>query len=126
MEIEAPPNLDNKDEAQAWLEKLWRGIQDDHLKGSKTWDPGNIAANGHEHEQVTVNNGHEHEQVTVNGAALGDHVLVSFSLDLTDDLEIEAFVSTADTVDVHIMNHGAGATDLAEGTVYVRVFKKVT
>jgi hypothetical protein len=26
MEIEAPPNLDNKDEAQAWLEKLWRGI----------------------------------------------------------------------------------------------------
>jgi hypothetical protein len=71
-------------------------------------------------------NGHEHEQVTVNGAALGDHVLVSFSLDLTDDLEIEAFVSAADTVDVHIMNHGAGATDLAEGTVYVRVFKKVT
>ena len=91
-----------------------RLIQDD-LHATTTWDPGNIAANGHEHKVVTV-----------PGAALGDYVLVSFSLDLTADLEMSAFVSAANTVGVHLTNHGVGATNLAEGTLSVRVLRRTT
>ena len=114
MEIEAPPNLNNKDELQGWLEKLWLKIQDDHLKGTATWDPGSIA-DGDE----------EAKTVAVNTAALGDMAIASFSLDVTD-LTLDAQVTAADTVTCVLSNNTGGAIDLGEGTVSVRVFKKVT
>lgn len=54
--------------------------------------------------------------VTVTGAALGDFVLVSFSLDL-QDISVTAYVSAADTVEVRFQNEGAATVDLASGTI---------
>jgi len=113
MQIEAPPNLDNKNEFQSWIEKLWMSIQKDHLKGSDTWNPGSIA-DGDE----------EAKEVTVSGAELGDMAIASFSLDVSD-LVLDAQVTASDTVTCILANNTGGAVDLSEGTVCVRVFKKV-
>ena len=81
------------------------------LKGSDTWDPGSIA-DGDE----------EAKAVTVTGAALGDYVKVSFSLDVAD-LVLDAKVTAADTVTCILANNTGGAIDLASGTIKVEVFK---
>ena len=76
-----------------------------------TWDPGSIATGA---EAVT--------EVTVTGAALGDFVLVSFSLDV-QDLTLTAAVTAANTVTVQLSNLTGGAINLASGTVKVLVLK---
>ena len=111
MFIEPPP-IDEK-KMYALLLKLQERLIQDDLHATTTWDPGNIPANGHEHIQVTV-----------PGAELGDYVLASFSLDLTDDLEMSGFISAANTAEVHLTNHGVGFTNLAEGTLSVRVLRR--
>lgn len=78
------------------------------LIGSKTYDPGSIAAAG-----TTTTT------VTVSGATLGDAFLPSFSLSLAG-LQMTAYVSAADTVTVVLFNPTAGAVDLASGTLTVR------
>lgn len=61
-------------------------------------------------------------QVTVAGAAVGDFAIAS--LDPADrDLAVSAQVTAADTVTVWVRNHGAGAIDLAAGTLRVRLEK---
>jgi len=82
------------------------------LNGSDTWDPASIA-DGDE----------EAKEITVTGAALGDFVLVSFSVDVAD-LSLTADVTAADTVTAVLANNTGGAVDLASGTIYVRVIKK--
>lgn len=82
------------------------------IEGSATWDPGSIAVGGMEAKDVTA-----------TGAALGDFVLASFSLDVTD-LTISATVTAANTVTVVLANNTAGAVDLGSGTVYVRVIAR--
>jgi hypothetical protein len=57
--------------------------------------------------------------VTVTGAALGDIVMVSFSLDLAD-LQLSASVTAADTVSCVVSSSG-DTVDLASGTVRVLV-----
>ncbi len=79
------------------------------LDGSETYDAGSIA-DGDE----------EVGEVTVTGAALGDFVLASFSLDVAD-LAITAAVTAANTVTYQLLNNTGGAIDLASGTVRVRV-----
>lgn len=79
------------------------------LEAEDTWDPGSIADGD---EEAT--------EITVTGAALGDFVLVSFSLDVSD-LALVGAVTAADTVTVQLLNNTGGAVDLAEGTVRVRV-----
>lgn len=113
MQIDAPP-LTGNDDVDNWLYKLWLKIQDDHLKGSATWNPGDIADGD---EEAT--------DVTANGAELGDMAIASFSLDVTD-LVLDAQVTASNTVTCVLANNTGGAVNLAEGTVYVRVFKKVT
>ena len=81
------------------------------LTGSDTWDPGSIA-DGDE----------EAKEVTVTGAALGDFVRVSFSLDVTD-LVLDAKVTAANTVTCILVNNTGGAIDLGSGTISVEVFK---
>lgn len=76
-----------------------------------TWDPGEVALGG-----TTTTT------VTVNGAALGDHVLVSFSISLAG-LQLEGYVSAANTVTVTLSNHTLAAVDLGSGTLSVLVFK---
>jgi len=82
------------------------------LSGSTTWNPGSI------------DDGNEEVQgITVTGAALGDFVLVSFSLDVVD-LAITGAVTAANTVTAQLNNNTGGALDLGAGTVYARVFKR--
>ena len=82
------------------------------LDGSETYDAGSIA-DGDE----------EVGEVTVTGAALGDFVLASFSLDVAD-LAITAAVTAANTVTYQLLNNTGGAIDLASGTVRVRVLPR--
>lgn len=81
------------------------------LTGSDTWDPGSIA-----------NGAEEAKEVTVTGAALGDFVRVSFSLDITD-LVLDAKVTASNTVTCVLANNTGGAIDLGSGTIKVEVFK---
>ena len=113
MQVEAPPKIEDK-ELSAWLTKLWQKIQDEDIRASATWDAGSIA-DGDE----------EAKDVTVTGAALGDYVLCSFSLDVTD-LQLDAQVTTANTVTCVLSNNTGGAVDLASGTIYVRVIKRTS
>lgn len=79
------------------------------LDGSETYDAGSIA-DGDE----------EVGEVTVTGAALGDFVLASLSIDVAD-LAITAAVTAANTVTYQLLNNTGGAVDLASATVRVRV-----
>jgi hypothetical protein len=60
------------------------------------------------------------QTVTVAGCVLGDFVKASFSLNL-QGVEINAWVSAADTVSYQFANPTAGTVDLSSGTVRVRV-----
>jgi len=84
----------------------------ENLTSSTTWDPGNIAAGSMEAKEVTV-----------SYAELGDFALASFSLDISD-LQLDAQVTAANTVTAVLSNSTAGAVNLGEGTLYVRVFKR--
>jgi hypothetical protein len=86
--------------------------QSANLVGSTTWDPGSVAKNDVVEKEVTV-----------TGAALGDFVIASFSLDLAG-LDISAYVGAANRVDVILHNGTAGAVDLGSGTLKVLVFKR--
>jgi hypothetical protein len=85
--------------------------QKTNLFGSVAWDPGSIAKNDNE---VKV--------VSVTGAALGDFVIASFSLDILN-LTLSAHVTAANLVDVVLHNGSAGAVDLGAGTVNVLVIR---
>lgn len=82
------------------------------LNASETYDAGSIA-DGDE----------EVGEITVTGAALGDFVLVSLSLDVAD-LAITGAVTAANTVTYQLLNNTGGAIDLASATVYVRVIPR--
>lgn len=78
-----------------------------HLSTTATWNPGNLAAAA----QTSTT-------VTLTGAALGDEVTCSFSLDL-QLLQLTAYVSSANTITALLQNGTAGAIDLASGTLRV-------
>jgi hypothetical protein len=59
-------------------------------------------------------------EITVTGAALGDFVLASMSIDVAD-LTLAAAVTAANTVTYQLLNNTGGAIDLASGTLRVRV-----
>ena len=77
-----------------------------------TWNPASIAAAGYEDVDIVV-----------AGAAVGDFALASLDTILTNDMQLTAHVSAADTVKVVLFNPTAGAINLAEGTLSVLVFK---
>ena len=78
---------------------------------SAVWDPGSVAAGS----KVSTT-------ITVPGAALGDFVLRSFSLDL-QELSFTADVSVDNTVEVVLANLTGVAVDLASGTLRILVLK---
>jgi len=115
MFIEPPPINAEIAELREWCHKLQGLILEDDLTGSETWNPGNVA----DGEMVS-------NDVTVTGAVLGDYAIASFSLDI-EDLVLDAQVTVADTVTVTLTNDGIGAgVNLAEGTIYTRVFRRTT
>lgn len=79
------------------------------LINSVVYDPASLADDARE---VTV--------VTVPGAALGDFVLASFSLDL-QGIKVSAYVQAADTVEVVFQNLTGGVLDLASGILKVGI-----
>lgn len=79
------------------------------LSSSVTWDPPNLASGASETTTITV-----------TGAALGNYVQVSFSLDL-QGLPLVGYVSSANTVTVVLSNLTGGAINLASGTLKARV-----
>ena len=83
----------------------------DQRSGSATYDPPSL-----------VDGAGTTTTVTVTGAALGDHAIASFSLNL-QGITLTAWVSAADTVSVRFQNESGGTLDLASGTLRVRVFE---
>lgn len=81
------------------------------LNGSKTYDPTSIASGS----QASTT-------VTVTGAAMGDYVDVSASVDVAG-LIMRGYVSSSNTVTVVYANLSGGAVDLASHTLNVRVRK---
>jgi Right handed beta helix region len=78
---------------------------------SGTYNPPSIASGG-----TTTTT------LTVTGAAVGDFVDASFSLDLSG-LQLSAYVSAADTVTFVFQNPTGGAIDLASGTIRAKLRK---
>lgn len=83
------------------------------LQNSITWDPPSVANGG---QAITG--------VTVTGAEIGDIVDVSFSAS-TAGARMWGYVNGAGTVSVALTNNTGGAVDLASGTVYVKVTKRM-
>jgi hypothetical protein len=81
--------------------------------GSATFNPKNL-----------VDGDGETTTVTVTGAVLGDFAEASFSIDL-QGVELHPWVSATDTVSVRFQNETGGVVDLASGTLYARVKKRV-
>ena len=82
------------------------------LDGSVTWDAASIADGDMEAKDITV-----------TGAALGDFVLISPSIDVTD-LQLTATVTATNTVTGVLSNSTGAGVDLASMTVYARVFPR--
>lgn len=81
------------------------------LEAEATWNPAEIADAGFEAKDISL-----------SGAALGDFVIASFSLDL-EDMILSASVTAANTVTAVLVNNTGGAVDLASGTVRVRIMR---
>lgn len=84
------------------------------LTGSATWDAASIADGDMESKDITV-----------TGAALGDFVMVSLSIDNVD-LTLSGTVTAANTVTATLANNTGGAVDLASCTVRAVVLSKTT
>jgi len=82
------------------------------LSGSKAWDASSIG-DGNE----------EALEITVTGAALGDFVMSSLSIDVAD-LVLRGAVTAANTVTLVLANNTGGAVDLGAATAYCLVIKK--
>lgn len=82
------------------------------LNGSTVFDPASLAT-------IT---GTISSAISVPGAALGDYVLVSASVDQAGVIA-NAYVSAANTVKIAIFNTTAGAVDLASSTWKIKVLK---
>lgn len=80
------------------------------LTSSATWNPANLLTL----TQDTMT-------IAVSGAALGNSVQTSFSLDL-QGMTLTGYVSSANTVTVVLFNGTAGTINLASGTLKVRVY----
>lgn len=78
------------------------------LEGEILWNPSTIA-DGNE----------EAKEIVVTGAALGDFVLVSFDLDLTD-LALTGSVTAADTVTAVLLNNTGGDITIGSAASLVR------
>jgi hypothetical protein len=78
-----------------------------------TWNPASIA-----------NGATEDVDVTYAGAALGDYVLASFSLDVAG-LELSAQVTATNTVTATLANSTGAAVNLASGSLKVLTLKSL-
>lgn len=80
------------------------------LTSSVTWNPPSVA------DKASTST-----TVTVTGAALGNYVQPSFSLDL-QGMQLTGNISSANTATVVLSNLTGGALDLGSGTLKVRIY----
>jgi hypothetical protein len=90
----------------------WRTVYGEGIQATESYDPADVASGS----RAAI------ETITVTGAALGDLVSASFSLDLTGMI-LNAWVSATDTVSYQMSNPTAGSINLGNGTIKVRVWK---
>lgn len=83
------------------------------LFGSKTWDPASL--NTFTETSTTV---------TVTGAAVGDIASCGQTTITADLLQLNCYVSAADTVRVVLRNISSGTIDVTSGTLNAEVMKK--
>lgn len=62
------------------------------------------------------------DPITVTGAAFGDFVLVSASIDV-QGVRVFGYVSAADTVELRFENETGGTIDLGSATYYIKVLR---
>lgn len=82
------------------------------LFGSKAWDPVDVASGA---STSTL--------ITVTGAALGDFIVATFNINLTDGLWLSGRVQSANTVNVTLFNLSGTNANLTNGTLSVLVIK---
>ena len=102
-----------KDPDRVYLEEYFSKLPrlNAYLEGSTTVDLGSIDDGN---EQAVA--------VTVTGAALGDFVIATHSLDITD-LTITGTVTATNTVTVIVGNFTGGAIDIGSGDILVKVLE---
>ena len=83
------------------------------LRASATWNPANMV------DGAVVST-----TVTVTGAATGDVALAAHDQIGANDVIVSAHVEAADTVRMMIVNKTGGDLNIANGTVYVTVWKR--
>lgn len=88
------------------------GIPISHLSALATWNPGNIADGALESTTVTI-----------AGARLGDFAKASFSILMPDGMTLTAQVTSDNTVTVTLQNESGSSSNLASGTLKVKVEK---
>jgi hypothetical protein len=93
-----------------WVEAARAGTGPITLTGSKTWNPASLdPANS---DDTTV---------TVTGAALGDTAVPSLTTLTTGTWQFNAYVISANTVEVVLRNDGGSTVNIDEGTLRVKV-----
>lgn len=114
----AATKLANHADDAAWLTALLadltavRALFAGLLTGSATWDAASIADGDMESKDITV-----------TGAAIGDFVMVSMGVDVTD-LVVSGQVTATNVVTATLANNTGGAVDLASTTVRAVVFPR--
>lgn len=86
---------------------------DGRLQFSTTWDPANLA------DGASVSQG-----FTVTGADQGDIVTVGHTSNI-DGMNLTGYTSATNTVTVVLSNHSGGAKDVASGTLFIDVWKRL-
>lgn len=79
------------------------------LRASVTWDPASV-----------LDGNFSKKAITVTGAVLGDMVVASFDVDITD-LQLTASVVGDDSVEAILTNSTDGTLDIGSGTLRVVV-----
>ena len=95
-----------------YTEGEWKPFGSTYLETLHTWDPPSITAGSYTSFTHAI-----------AGAKLGDHVLVSFSLDITGGL-LHGFVSSAGNVTVVLQNISGTTLNLSSGNLRIRVERR--
>lgn len=90
---------------------------------TKAYRPTVLAATANLNFANILAAGYEDKTITVTGATAGQPLAVSLPVALEAGLDIETFVSAANTVTVRAQNVGSIAVDAATGAYTVYVFK---
>lgn len=93
--------------------KQFQGVFDTVIEIEALYDPPSVGSNGFTSDSIPA-----------QGVKLGDFVFVSFETDLLE-LSLNGHIDAADSISIHLVNHTAGAIDLAENQLHVVVLRPI-